>query len=319
MTIRCGKMANTVMQAEPDLDDTVARTPAITHMTRPQVVDYPPGSSFGPRTLVDHEFVWLLGGSARWTTVDQVEDLRPGQLMLLRPGMRDLFSWDRAAPTRHAFIHFSTTAGLGSGPAGEPETRESREAWPLLRRIGGADDPLEPLCEYLLWLAAGDWDDTRPRATATLGFLLATYVGGPLPGSGAAPLPPAVEAVAERLRAVWADGIARPLTLADVAAAASLSTVQVTRIFRAAFGIGPVGAVELLRLARAEPLLLRSNLTIAEIGRLCGFPDPYHFSRRFRAAYGVAPRVFRRDGGVATAPLATGGLLHLQRLVQGEP
>lgn len=51
------------------------------------------------------------------------------------------------------------------------------------------------------------------------------------------------------------------------------------------------------RLGRARVLLTdptKAHLTVAAIGRSCGFVDATHFGRRFRAAYGSTPREWRR-------------------------
>lgn len=62
---------------------------------------------------------------------------------------------------------------------------------------------------------------------------------------------------------------------------------------RRRLGVSPVEGLERLRLARAEPLLWLSNLSLRAIAVQCGFADAYHFSRRFRAVYGMAPSAFR--------------------------
>ena len=65
------------------------------------------------------------------------------------------------------------------------------------------------------------------------------------------------------------------------------------RIFRTEYGCSPARALEIIRLARAAILLQRSNATLAEIAHRCGFANPYHFSRRFAAVYGLPPGRFR--------------------------
>lgn len=62
---------------------------------------------------------------------------------------------------------------------------------------------------------------------------------------------------------------------------------------RRRLGVSPVEGLERLRLARAEPLLWLSHLSLRAIAVQCGFADAYHFSRRFRAVYGMAPSAFR--------------------------
>jgi AraC-like DNA-binding protein len=61
--------------------------------------------------------------------------------------------------------------------------------------------------------------------------------------------------------------------------------------------IGPVAAyVRGERMARARDLLLdprQDHLGVADVAVAVGFPDSAHFSRVFRAAHGVPPRVYR--------------------------
>lgn len=52
------------------------------------------------------------------------------------------------------------------------------------------------------------------------------------------------------------------------------------------------GRLELARRALRAPAA-RAR-TVAAVAHACGFVDPAHFSRRFRAAFGVSPREFRR-------------------------
>ncbi|MCM6777419.1 helix-turn-helix domain-containing protein [Nocardia sp. CDC159] len=52
------------------------------------------------------------------------------------------------------------------------------------------------------------------------------------------------------------------------------------------------------RLERARGELARPEIgyrSIATISRICGFRDPSHFTRRFRAAYGISPSEWRRS------------------------
>jgi transcriptional regulator GlxA family with amidase domain len=63
--------------------------------------------------------------------------------------------------------------------------------------------------------------------------------------------------------------------------------------------------VRLARLDRAATLLVRSNFSVQEIAELCGFASAFHFSRRFKEAYGQSPRELRqqvRAGATLPAP-----------------
>ncbi|MQA06683.1 MAG: helix-turn-helix domain-containing protein [Streptosporangiales bacterium] len=88
--------------------------------------------------------------------------------------------------------------------------------------------------------------------------------------------------------------------------------------FQDRFGAGVVTALDLVRLSRAESLQARTNLPIASIGRACSYQDALHFSRRFRAVYGVFPRAYRTEPAV-TSPVTTRGLARLvTRLLDDE-
>ncbi|MEV1172203.1 AraC family transcriptional regulator [Nonomuraea sp. NPDC049784] len=69
---------------------------------------------------------------------------------------------------------------------------------------------------------------------------------------------------------------------------------------------------------QGRPLLWQSNLSMQAIALQCGFADAYHFSRRFRAIYGMAPTTFRVTAPEVAppSPAESCGLTVLQPLVQ---
>jgi AraC family transcriptional regulator len=263
------------------------------------VAVYPPGATFGPRRLPDFEFVWLLQGTAEWRYDQGAITLGTNCLLLGRPGMRDSFVWDRARPTRHAYLHFRLDGRL--------ERLPDPALWPLVRRLPD-DDPLRPLLRYLLKVG-------EDRSTEeVLRLLLTLFVRGPLPDRDDERLPPPLEGLLELVRRDWSPPApTRPLSLRELAAGACISTGYLSRVFRRHYGIGPVAAFELLRLARAATLLARSNLSVAAVAHDCGFANPYHFSRRFHRIYGQPPARYRHASPrlQPTEPLARAGLLAL--------
>src|SRR5258708_37845736 len=68
---------------------------------------YPPGATFGPRTLGDFEFVWIVDGDVVWECDGLAHPAPAGTVLLARPGMRDGFRWDPKRPTRHGYVHFT--------------------------------------------------------------------------------------------------------------------------------------------------------------------------------------------------------------------
>jgi AraC-like DNA-binding protein len=53
--------------------------------------------------------------------------------------------------------------------------------------------------------------------------------------------------------------------------------------------------VKHLRMEQASRRLLLSEVTVKEISEQCGFANPYHFSREFKAANGQSPAFYRRQ------------------------
>lgn len=274
------------------------------HRSGPDVAHYPPGATFGPRVLSDFEFVWLLSGSAEWRCGDETVRMRPGILLLTRPDMEDRFWWDPRRTTAHAYFHFQLVSGEALG---------SPEEWPLTRSLTQSG-PLAALCRYLLWLGGTPTPDAAERVTDAASWLLDLFVRGPVPTDDTATAwPEHIDRLLEQVRGRWRTGRAVPFTLSELAAAAGVSSGHLSRLFRTHFAMGPVTAIELVRLARSATLLQRSNLTVGAVADVCGFVNPFHFSRRFRMAYGISPRGYQVERAYddPLEPLARARLLPL--------
>lgn len=155
------------------------------------------------------------------------------------------------------------------------------------------------------------------RADARLGMLAdqiaATFAGtGPYRGAVLVGLSQAMLAAAAEIAARGAEAV-EPLhqrrmpqferliaahlgdgwTAAHYAAALSITPGHLNRICRAATGTSASQHIDIARMTEARRLLAFTLLPVAEIGYRLGFPDPAYFSRRFRAATGESPSVYR--------------------------
>lgn|SRR5689334_22105218 len=86
---------------------------------------------------------------------------------------------------------------------------------------------------------------------------------------------------------------ARPLGVDDLARAVNLSPSYLTRLFREQLGCAPVEYDRAQRLEHAHELIRTSFLSIKEVMAACGWNDPSHFSRDFRARFAVSPSTMR--------------------------
>ena len=84
-----------------------------------------------------------------------------------------------------------------------------------------------------------------------------------------------------------------PLSLVALAQCAQLSEGHFSRLFRASLHQTPHQFVLGRRIARAKTLLISSSHPVLEVGMMCGFPNPQHFSRAFRDLVGLSPSLYR--------------------------
>ncbi|MBL6274711.1 helix-turn-helix domain-containing protein [Micromonospora fiedleri] len=95
------------------------------------------------------------------------------------------------------------------------------------------------------------------------------------------------------LLAWMADNLHRPLTLAEIAAYASMSTRSLSRHFRDQTGTTPMRWLSRHRVRRAQQLLEQTDQPVERVGALVGFASPTAFRECFRHVVGVSPRDYR--------------------------
>ncbi|MFM0636870.1 GlxA family transcriptional regulator [Paraburkholderia metrosideri] len=101
-----------------------------------------------------------------------------------------------------------------------------------------------------------------------------------------------------------------PLSPAQLAEEISVTRRQLERLFCASLKDTPTHFYLQLRLTRARELLQQTDMSITSICVACGFESPSHFSRTYRARFGVSPRGDRQ---------VTGGRNGGAGLLSGEP
>uniref|UniRef100_UPI001042A48D GlxA family transcriptional regulator n=1 Tax=Methylobacterium segetis TaxID=2488750 RepID=UPI001042A48D len=97
-----------------------------------------------------------------------------------------------------------------------------------------------------------------------------------------------------------------PLTVEELAEAASLSPRQFSRLFREETGQSPAKGVERLRLEAAQVMLEEGRHTMDVVARDTGFADRDRMRRAFLRFFGQPPQSLRRslrliEGGAASA------------------
>lgn len=138
------------------------------------------------------------------------------------------------------------------------------------------------------WLFELDVRDSLSRCIAMLSQILAQ---GDERGVGDASV--SVRRM-QAMRDYIEENYARPLRVADIAAAAGISERECLRCFRTTMDEAPSRFLTARRLAHAAHALASSpEMPISLVASSVGIADPSRFSQLFRSAYGVTPRQYR--------------------------
>jgi AraC family transcriptional regulator len=126
-------------------------------------------------------------------------------------------------------------------------------------------------------------------ATALWVHLLKKYSTQPLRESahtvGNNQLQPAIEFIN--------DNLDQDLKLAEIAVVVNMSQFYFARMFKQLMGISPHQYVVQRRMERAQQLLTKSQLSVAEVALRVGFSNQSHFTAQFRKATGTTPKGYR--------------------------
>lgn len=101
-------------------------------------------------------------------------------------------------------------------------------------------------------------------------------------------------AILEKALAWIEENAHRTLTLADIAAAAEMSSRTLTRHFRAEMGQSPIQWLTGVRIRHAQELLETTDYTIDRVASQVGFPSPSNFRAQFTQTVGVNPGAYRK-------------------------
>ncbi|WP_298969202.1 GlxA family transcriptional regulator [uncultured Roseobacter sp.] len=85
------------------------------------------------------------------------------------------------------------------------------------------------------------------------------------------------------------NNIEDPLTPDEISQVIGLSTRQLERLFAKYVGISPKRHYLRLRLEKARDLLRQTDFSVTDVCIACGFKSLSHFSKSYRAAYGISP------------------------------
>lgn len=88
---------------------------------------------------------------------------------------------------------------------------------------------------------------------------------------------------------IMSTALEEPVPPAHIAERIGISTRQLERLFGKYLNCSPKKYYMEMRLDKARNLLIQTNKSVTEVAMACGFESPGHFTRVYRAAFGVTP------------------------------
>ena len=247
-----------------------------------------PGFCVGPRVRENYHLHVVLSGQGTLRVGERTYHLHGRQAFLLKPSETVLYQADEQNPWRYCWVSFNGASAKDCmDAAGFPDGVNARDCymdtneflmltWKLLEcRENTLRNELRRLSlttEFIaLMIEAGD-RVTPPRRHDDSSDI---YVDHAL----------------DVIRCQYAT-----VKIRDIARHIGINRSYLTNIFKKRTGLSPQEYLLRYRLNIACRLLLTTNYPIQEVARQIGYENPMTFSKMFKSAYGVSPKVYRSQG-----------------------
>ncbi len=246
---------------------------------------YAPGGACGPRFQHDYQLVVIHQGCLElWLDGEHIH-VGPGYGILLSPGHREYFVFSTDCETHHSWcaiapravpLHLRTGFKTHRGPI------------PFVGRMLS-------LLEMCRWAQPSTLAEEPLQDGFYLGLGLALFCDFALAVHSGSALNSATEAILGKMRQFIWEQHARHLSLHDIARAVGVSRQHLLKMCRVRGEATPMSQLYSARLEIATDLLRQTGLSVSAIAEKCGFVNIFHFSRRFKEAYGQSPGTWRKQ------------------------
>lgn len=98
----------------------------------------------------------------------------------------------------------------------------------------------------------------------------------------------------EKILAFLHQNFAEEISLSGLAADYGISAEHLSRIFKKETGFQFNRYLTMVRMQKAEALLIHSEKSVSEIAFTCGFNDSNYFSEKFKEAFSLSPLRYRK-------------------------
>lgn len=247
--------------------------------------NYQPGEIVGPAVREHYLMHYCLSGRGVYRAQGIKYEIGPGEGFLILPGELTSYQADAQEPWSLIWVGFTGSrvadylqcCGLRKDRCTFqcPQSQQLEACVDAMLEFdtAGAGNELLLLGElyvFLGWIAQSAQNSARrSRETA------AEYV----------------ELAMEYIRSHFQED----LTVAKLARYVGLNRSYLTTVFQNTINMSPQQYLMRFRMEWAAKMLCEDKLTVGEIARSCGYPDPLTFSKAFKRTLGVTPTQYRRE------------------------
>lgn len=246
---------------------------------------YAPGGACGPRLQHDYQLVVVHSGCVDLQLDKEIIHIGQGHGILLSPGHREHFVFSTEHETHHSWCAID--------PRGVPQ--KLRREFQTLRGPSPFAGRMHTLLEMSRRPQFGSAAEEPLENGFYLGLgiaLMCDFASSVKSGKQSTSAGEAVLAKMEEF--IW-QRFADQLTLYDISRGVGVSRQHLLKVCRMQSRPTPMAQLYQARLEVATDLLRQTGLPVSEVADKCGFVSVFHFSRKFKHAYGESPAAWRRE------------------------
>jgi AraC-like DNA-binding protein len=246
-----------------------------------------PNHTQGPAIRPYYLLHYITKGKGSFLANGVTYHLTPGSAFLISPNQVSLYRADGEAPWEYLWVafdgikadHYLRLAGLSKDTPIYKANRGEDIKKALFRLIGEAErsTPSETRLMGYMYLFLSALAENAPRRQAAVPNRKELYIQK------------SIQYIDFNL---W-----RKITVDELAKHVGLNRSYLCAIFKERLKRSPQEYIIRFRISRACDLLQNTDLLIAEIARLVGYPDQLSFTRMFKQKMGVSPSGFRKNAG----------------------
>ncbi len=238
------------------------------------------------RVREDYYIMYLVGGTLTVKIGGLTKLAEVGDLILLRAGDLQCYSFDGKSTFKYYWIHFTGYAA--------PHVLDTcgfvRSG---VYHVGLSESILQCFNKHFADFYGKPVENTYMEISAAAHLMeIFSVMRGAIEGYGikAGSAEQKIFAAAKYIN----ENYTSPLSVEDLAAQQGMSSGYFSKMFVRFLGSSPQNYLIRIRLQNSCMLLRQSDMSIAQISDAVGYDDPLYFSRIFRKHFGMSPAEYRK-------------------------